>query len=97
MCCIMELRILPLDKKSIICERVARITKIIDNSGLKYTFRRMSILVEGSWGDLQKVVGECFKDYEYDCPHFIMDMSISYRASRNKMGTQVSSAAARIA
>lgn len=62
---------------------VARILDIIDRSGLPYQLTPMGTIIEGEWGEVMAVVGDCFKALEADCPRISSQIKIDYRAGTN--------------
>lgn len=63
---------------------VARILDIIDRSGLPYQLTPMGTIIEGEWGEVMTVVGDCFKALEADCPRISSQIKIDYRAGSNR-------------
>lgn len=59
---------------------VARILDIIDRSGVPYQLTAMGTILEGDWDSVMKVVGECFRALEADCPRIGMNLKMDYRA-----------------
>ena len=59
---------------------VARILDVIDRSGLTYQLTPMGTILEGSFDDVMKVVGDCFRALEADCPRVGMNLKMDYRA-----------------
>ena len=64
---LLEFAIYPNDKGENLSEYVARCVDVIDKSGLPYRFSAMSTIIEGSWDEVMKVVGDCYKVLEVDC------------------------------
>ncbi len=77
---LLELAIFPNDKGVHLSPYVARCMDIIDKSGLTYQFSAMSTTIEGSWDDVMKVVGDCFKALEKDCDRISVMTRVDYRA-----------------
>jgi uncharacterized protein (TIGR00106 family) len=59
---------------------VARILDIIDRSGVPYQLTPMGTILEGSFDDVMKVVGDCFRSLEPDCPRIGMNLKMDFRA-----------------
>ena len=69
---------------------VARILDIIDRSGLAYQLTPMGTILEGDWDTVMKVVGDCFRALEPDCPRIGMNLKMDYRAgSESRMKSKV--------
>jgi uncharacterized protein (TIGR00106 family) len=59
---------------------VARILDVIDKSGVPYQLTPMGTILEGSFDDVMKVVGDCFRTLEPDCARIGMNLKLDYRA-----------------
>ena len=40
----------------------------------------MGTLLEGDWDEVMKVVGDCFRALQADCPRIGMNLKMDYRA-----------------
>jgi uncharacterized protein YqgV (UPF0045/DUF77 family) len=40
----------------------------------------MGTILEGGWDEVMKVVGDCFRALEPDCPRIGMNLKMDYRA-----------------
>jgi uncharacterized protein (TIGR00106 family) len=59
---------------------VARILDVIDRSGVAYQLTPMGTILEGGFDEVMKVVGDCFRALEGDCPRIGMNLKMDYRA-----------------
>lgn len=59
---------------------VARVVRIIRDSGLPYKLGPMSTAVEGEWEEVMGVVERCFKELKKDCGRIYMTIQMDYRA-----------------
>ena len=59
---------------------IARILDVIDRSGVTYQLTAMGTILEGDWDEVMKVVGDCFRALQADCPRIGMNLKMDYRA-----------------
>lgn len=76
---LMEFSMIPLDKGDSFSESVARILKIVDQSGLAYRLNPMGTVVEGEWDELQTLLTRCFRELEKDCRRITLQVKYDYR------------------
>jgi uncharacterized protein (TIGR00106 family) len=77
---LLEFAMNPPDRGQGLAPYVARILDIIDRSGVPYQLTAMGTILEGSFDDVMKVVGDCFRSLEPDCPRIGMNLKMDYRA-----------------
>ncbi|MCD6353298.1 MAG: MTH1187 family thiamine-binding protein [Proteobacteria bacterium] len=76
---LINLAIFPSDKGESVSPYVARVVKIIKESGLTYKFGPMSTCIEGEWDEVMVVVSRCFKELKKDCDRIYISMNVDYR------------------
>jgi uncharacterized protein (TIGR00106 family) len=76
---LLEFAMNPPDRGNGLAEYVARILDVIDRSGVTYQLTPMGTLLEGSYDDVMKVVGDCFRALEPDCPRIGMNLKMDYK------------------
>jgi uncharacterized protein (TIGR00106 family) len=76
---LLEFAMNPPDRGDGLAEYVARILDIIDRSGVPYQLTPMGTILEGSFDEVMKVVGDCFRALEPDCPRIGMNLKMDYR------------------
>jgi uncharacterized protein (TIGR00106 family) len=59
---------------------VARILKVIDESGVTYQLTPMGTILEGDWDEVMAVVSACFKALATDCNRVGMNLKVDYRS-----------------
>jgi len=79
---IVELSIFPLGKGASLSPYVAKMVKIIQDSGLDYELGPMGSCIEGEWDEVMKVVDKCFKTMEADSDRIYVNLKIDYRKGR---------------
>ena len=78
-----EVSIFPLDKGASVSPWVARMVKIIRDSGLDYTLHSMGTCLEGSWSEVMEVIDNCFQDLQQDCDRIYLTLKLDYRRGGN--------------
>ncbi len=77
---LLEFAMNPSDRGEGVSAYVARILDVIDRSGVPYQLTPMGTILEGSFDDVMKVVGDCFRALEPDCARIGMNLKMDYRA-----------------
>jgi uncharacterized protein (TIGR00106 family) len=77
---LLEFAMNPPDRGTGLSGYVARILDVIDRSGVPYQLTPMGTILEGSFDEVMKVVGDCFRALEPDCPRIGMNLKMDYRA-----------------
>lgn len=76
---IVELTVFPTDKGTSLSPYVARVVKIIRDSGLPCRLGPMGTCIEGEWDEVMAVVTKCFRNLEKDCERVYMIMKVDSR------------------
>lgn len=77
---LLEFAMNPPDRGTGLGSYVARILDIVDRSGVSYQLTPMGTILEGDFDAVMKVVGDCFRALEADCPRIGMNLKMDYRA-----------------
>jgi uncharacterized protein (TIGR00106 family) len=77
---VIELSMFPLDKGESLSPYVARLVRIIEDSGLDYSFGPMATSIEGDYDRVMEVVRSCFRELEKDCRRIHAAIRMDYRA-----------------
>jgi uncharacterized protein (TIGR00106 family) len=80
MSALIDFSIFPVDKGESVSPYVARVVRIIRDSGLKYKIGPMGTTIEGEWEALMSIVTLCFKELKKDCRRIYMSIKVDYRA-----------------
>jgi uncharacterized protein (TIGR00106 family) len=87
---LLEFAMNPPDRGQGVSAYVARILDVIDRSGVDYRLTPMGTILEGSYDEVMKVVGDCFRALEPDCPRIGMNLKMDYRAgSQSRLASKV--------
>ena len=73
----------PLDKGAHLSEYVARITKIIDGSGLPHELNAMSTVVEGDWDKVLGLIKRCRDELRKDSDRVSIKIWIDDKAGES--------------
>jgi len=76
---LLEFAMNPPDRGNGLSEHVARILDVVDRSGVTYRLTPMGTILEGSYDEVMKVVGDCFRALEPDCPRIGMNLKMDYK------------------
>ena len=69
---LLEFAMSPTGEGQSLSRQVARILDIVDRSGVTYQLTAMGTILEGDWDAVMKVVSECFRELQKDCPRISM-------------------------
>jgi uncharacterized protein (TIGR00106 family) len=81
---LVEFSIVPLGARSSISSHVAKVLKIVDNSGLPYKINPMGTVVEGSWNDVMGLIKKCHDLILKTEERVLISISIDDRKSHSK-------------
>ena len=82
---IVQFSIVPLGKTPGIGDDVAKVLKIVDNSGLSYRITPMSTIVEGSWDDVMALIKKCHSIVLKSGERVVTSITIDDRKRRKNM------------
>jgi uncharacterized protein (TIGR00106 family) len=89
---LLEMTMSPTGKGESLSPYVARILKIIDESGATYRLTPMGTILEGNWDEVMNVVRDCFHELERDCNRIGVYIKIDYRAgSQSRLESKIKS------
>jgi len=74
-----SLAVFPLDKGESVSPYVARVVRLIRESGLPHTLGPMGTVIEGGTKEVMDLVRRCFEDLERDCDRVYMALTADYR------------------
>ena len=76
---IIEFSTFPLDKGVSLSPYVARVIKLIQESGLPHELGPMGTCVEGEWNEVIKLVDQCFQELQKDSNRVYLGLKADYR------------------
>jgi conserved hypothetical protein TIGR00106 len=87
---LVEFAMFPTDKGESVSQYVSQIIDHIDKSGLNYRLTPMGTILEGSWDEVFRVIGECFKILEPQCNRIYSIIKVDYRrGTESRMNAKV--------
>jgi uncharacterized protein (TIGR00106 family) len=78
---LVDFSIFPVDKGEGLSSYVARVVRIIRESGLSYKLGPMGTSIEGEWDEVMAVVKRSFEDLKMDCERISLNIKADYRKS----------------
>lgn len=89
---ILEFSMFPVDKGESLSPYVARVLKIVAESGVSYRLNPMGTVLEGEWDELMTVIRACHQELARDCHRISTSIKIDYRAvSERRMDAKIAS------
>ncbi len=82
---LVQFSIIPLGKGPGIGDNVAKVLKMVDNSGLPYKINPMGTVVEGKWEDVMGLIKKCHGVVLKSGERVVTSITIDDRKNRNKM------------
>jgi len=79
-----DFSIFPLDKGESVSAYVARVVKIIRDSGLAYELGSMGTTIEGSFDRVMDVIRACFRELNKDCERIYLNVKMDSRKGREQ-------------
>ena len=76
---IIDFSIFPVGESGSLSPYVARVLKVIGNSGLPHNLGPMGTSIEGDWDEVMGVVNRCFEELKKDCSRVYMNIKADYR------------------
>lgn len=87
---IINLVVFPTDRGESVSPYVARVVKIIRDSGLPHELHSMGTCIEGEWDEVLSVTDRCFKELEKDCDRIYLSFTADCRkATSGRMKSKV--------
>ncbi len=76
---IVQFSIVPLGVGVSVSEYVAKVIKIVDESGLSYKLHAMGTIVEGEWDEIMDLIKKCRDELFKETERLIIDIKIDDR------------------
>lgn len=76
---IVQFSIVPLGVGVSVSEYIAKVIKIVDESGLPYKFHAMGTIIEGEWDEIMSLIKKCRDIIMNDTERVIIDIKIDDR------------------
>ncbi len=82
---LVEFSIIPLGRGAGVGKDVAKVLKIVDNSGLPYKLNPMGTVVEGKWDEIMALIKKCHKAVLGGEERVVTSIKIDDRKKRRNM------------
>jgi uncharacterized protein (TIGR00106 family) len=79
-----EFSIVPLGAGNSISSHVAKVLKIVDTSGLPYKINPMGTVIEGTWGEVMRLIKKCHDTILKTEDRVLISIAIDDRKSRTE-------------
>ena len=76
---LIDFSMFPLDKGESVSPYVARVVRVIRESGLQHKLGPMGTSIEGDWRQVMAVVAHCFEELSKDCDRVYFAIKGDYR------------------
>ena len=76
---LVDFSIFPVDKGSRVSPYVAKVVRVIRESGLAYQVGPMGTCIEGHWAEVMAVVDQCFQTLEADSDRIYLTIKGDFR------------------
>jgi uncharacterized protein (TIGR00106 family) len=76
---VIDFSMFPLDKGESVSQYVARLMRVIQESGLPHKLGPMGTSIEGEWRQVMAVVAHCFEELSADCERVYFTIKGDYR------------------
>ena len=89
---LIDFSMFPLDKGESVSPYVARLVRVIRESGLPHKLGPMGTSIEGDWHQVMAVVAHCFEELSKDCDRVYFAIKGDYRKKgKDRIKTKVES------
>lgn len=82
---LVEFSIVPVGKGASVGNDIAKVIKIVENSGLPYKLNPMGTVVEGKWDELMALVKRCHRTVLREGERVVTTIKIDDRKGRSNM------------
>ncbi len=87
---LVEFSMSPMDKGESVSPYVARILKIIDQSGVPYRVGPMGTCIEGQWDEVFGLISRCYQNMREDCQRIVCTIKVDAREGKdNRLDAKV--------
>lgn len=77
-----EFSVIPIGIGESMGGQIARVLKIVDESGLPYKANPMGTVIEGSWEDVMAIIKKCHQEVIKSSPRIVTSISIDDRPGK---------------
>jgi len=82
---LVEFSIVPIGRGASVGSEIAKVIKIVENSGLPYKLNPMGTVVEGKWDDVMALIKQCHRAVLRNGERVVTTVKIDDRKGRSNM------------
>lgn len=79
---LIEFSVIPVGVGESMGDQIARVLKIVDESGLPYKANPMGTVIEGNWDEVMAIVKKCHQEVIKNSPRIVTSISIDDRPGK---------------
>ena len=79
---LIEFSVIPIGIGESMGDQIAKVVKIVDESGLPYKANPMGTVIEGNWEDVLAIIKKCHQEVIKSSPRIITSISIDDRPGK---------------
>lgn len=79
---LVEFSIIPIGKGESMGDEIAKVLKLVDQSGVPYKANAMGTIIEGSWDDCMNLIKKCHEEVMKSAPRLVSSIQIDLRPSK---------------
>jgi uncharacterized protein (TIGR00106 family) len=80
---LVEFSMRPMDKGESFGDEIARLIKIVEESGVEYRLHSMGTVLEGEWQDCFRVIEQCYEELAKTSKRVNVDIRVDARQGRD--------------
>ena len=79
---LIEFSVIPIGVGESMGDQIAKVVKIVDESGLPYKANPMGTVIEGNWEDVLAIIKKCHQEVIKSSPRIVTSISIDDRPGK---------------
>ena len=79
---LIEFSVIPIGVGESMGDQIAKVLKIVDESGLPYKANPMGTVIEGNWDEVMTIIKKCHQEVIKSSPRIITSISIDDRPGK---------------
>lgn len=94
---LIEFSVVPVGAGESIGDQIAKVLKIVDESGLPYKANPMGTVIEGNWDEVMAIIKKCHQEIIKNSPRILTSISIDDRPGKpNRITEKIKSVEKRL-
>ncbi|OGP64612.1 MAG: hypothetical protein A3K22_03580 [Deltaproteobacteria bacterium RBG_16_42_7] len=79
---LIEFSVIPIGVGESMGDQIAKVVKIVDESGLPYKANPMGTVIEGNWDEVMAIIKKCHQEVIKSSPRIVTSISIDDRPGK---------------